>query len=306
MSHTEYNPSLVDELRKKAIRQVFNVSSVKRSWPTWKKRIKKQLGDDPNADMVLGLGDHLSGIFNSAAKPRQGQQTALGASTAWEGLVCWYCNLCLAGSRTVVIRCRKSLVPNPMQKAITVSHGAVQTTLEAGLIAVTFPDIAAYRDELFDRYRTDKAMMGRVDKLAQEAFKDHEVCIIQCRTGWGDGAQVPMLWDMIYNVRDFRDTNIRIGAGGFSITQLEKFSYAFVTVPVDDIRYYTADKINVRRVGILTGGNYWGHPTRSGVARSIKEIFNTNFSGGCNRGLREDLNNALDVMDTKYSNRLAF
>ena len=300
MAHVEYNPSLIDEMRRRVIEQVMNISSVSRSWPTWKKLIKKHLGDAPNADTVLDLGDHLSEIFTSTAVSGRSQRTVAGAGTAWEGLVCWYCNLCLMGSRTVVIKYKKSLVPDPMQKAITVSHGAVQTTSEADLIAVTFPDIAAYKDELFKRYVTDKAMMERIDELAHQTFKDHEACIIQCKTNWNDSAQIPMLWNMIYNVKNFNDTNIRIGAGGFSISGLKKFSYAFVTVPTNDIQDYKADSVNVQRVGILTGGNYWGHPTRSGVARSIKEVFNTNFSSGCNRGLREDLNNALAVMDSKY------
>lgn len=301
MSHVEYNPSLIDELRRRVINQVMEVNSVKSSWPIWKKQVWKILGDRPDADKVLDLGDRLSEIFGSTTKPGRSQTTVSGAGTAWEGLVCWYCNLCLAGSRTVVIKYRKSLVPDPIQKAITVSHGAVQTTSEADLIAITFPDIAAYKDELFNRYMPDKKMMTRIDELVQGTFKDHEVSIIQCKTNWNDSAQIPMLWNMIYNVKDFVDTNIRIGAGGFSIAGLKKFSYAFVTVPTNDLSDYRADKINVQRVGILTGGNYWGHPTRSGVARSIKEIFNTNFSSGCNRGLREDLNNALRVMDTKYA-----
>lgn len=300
MAHVEYNPSLIDELRRRVIKHVMNVNSVKKSWPTWKKQIKKHLGDDPDADTLLNIGDHLSEIFVSTTRPGRSQTTVSGAGTAWEGLVCWYCNLCLMGSRTVVIKYKKSLVPDPIQKAITVSHGAVQTTSEADLIAITFPDRAAYKDELFNRYMPEKEMMARINKLVQDTFKEHEISIIQCKTNWNDSAQIPMLWNMIYNVKNFNDTNIRIGAGGFSISHLKKFSYTFVTVPTNDPQEYRADKINVQRVGILTGGNYWGHPTKSGVARSVKEIFNTNFSSGCNRGLREDINNSLAVMGTKY------
>ena len=300
LAHVEYNPSLIDELRRRTIRHVMDINTVRKSWPTWKKLIKKHLGKSPNADTLLDLGDHLSEIFTSTTKSGRSQQTVSGAGAAWEGLVCWYCNLCLMGSRTVVIKYKKSLVPDPIQKAITVSYAAVQTTSEADLIAITFPDIAAYKDELFDRYMSDKGIMARIDKLAQQTFKDHEVCIIQCKTNWNDSAQIPMLWNMVYNVKNFNDTSIRIGASGFSISDLKKFSYAFVTVPTNDHQTYRAENVNVQRVGILTGGNYWGHQSRSGVAKSIKEIFNTNFSGGCNRGLREDLNNALVSMATKY------
>ena len=301
MSHVEYNPSLIDELRKRSIKHIMGINTVKGLWPKWKKKIKSHVDDKFDADTVLSLGDHLSEIFQSTGTRGRSQKSVSGAGAAWESLVCWYCNLCLLGSRTVVIKYKKNLIPDSMQKAITVSHGATETTSEADLIAITFPDIAAYKDELFNVYTSDKKMLERLDKLTQESFQDHELCIIQCKTNWNDSAQIPMLWNMIYGVKNFNNTNIRIGAGGFEISHLKKFSYAFVTVPSNDHHKYKANNINVQRVNILTGGNYWGHPTKSSVARSIKEIFNVNFSSGCNRGLRKDLNNALKVIDKKYS-----
>lgn len=300
MAHVEYGPSLIDMLRQRAIEHVMGISAVKIPWITWKREIRKYLGDRPDIDSVLDLGDRLSEIFSSTTKPGRSQNVVSGAGAAWEGLVCWYCNLCLVGSRTVVIKYRKSLVPDSIQKAITVWHGTTKTTSEADLIAITFPDIAAYKDEAFRQYKSYNSMMKRINELTQQRFNEHEVCVIQCKTNWNDGAQVPMLWNMIYSAKNFVDTNIHIGADAFSTSGLKNFRYAFVTVP-SNTSGHSVNKLHVRRVSILTGGNYWGRPTKSGVAMSIKEIFSTNFSSGFNRGHREDLNNALKVMNTKYN-----
>ena len=34
----------------------------------------------------------------------------------------------------------------------------------------------------------------------------------------------------------------------------------------------------VKRIWGLSGGNYWGHPSKSDVALSVAEIFNRNFA----------------------------
>lgn len=35
-----------------------------------------------------------------------------------------------------------------------------------------------------------------------------EAHIIQCKTNWNDNAQIPMLWNMVYATKDFKENKI--------------------------------------------------------------------------------------------------
>lgn len=57
--------------------------------------------------------------------------------------------------------------------------------------------------------------------------------------------------------------------------------HIFITVPTQkDIGKFKASSASVLRVQNLTGGNFWGCQTRSGIANSAGEIFNRNFMSG--------------------------
>jgi len=125
--------------------------------------------------------------------------------------------------------------------------------------------------------------------LARRDFGDFEVNLVKCKTNWDDNAQIPMLWDMIYAKNGFKDHKITIGRDGYSIKDLDTFSYSFATVPLNKKVIYKSDAVAVKRVANLSGGNYWGKSTKQNVAKSVKEIFNSNLQNGFNSNLRENL-----------------
>jgi len=88
-----------------------------------------------------------------------------------------------------------------------------------------------------------------------------------------------MLWDMVYSANNF-SRRIDIGKNGYSIHNLKHFTYSFVTVPTNDLEEIKPTSTCVKRVDQITGGNYWGHSSVSGVARSIKEMLGKNLSTG--------------------------
>jgi hypothetical protein len=306
--------NICEYLREKVINDLFGMDSFKRAWVTWKPHIQSLI-TPLNARNVLDLGDELSNIFKLTSSSGRSQSSVSSAGAVWEALVCWYLNICLIESRTVVIKHSKELIPLPVQEAITVSYGTFPSNTESDLIAITFPDEPEYKIDKFsiiinDSYgkRIDtKKRNGAfnynciVDALVDRDFEKIEIGIIQCKTNWNDTAQIPMLWDMIYSSLGFKHL-ISVGRSGYSIKDISKFTYSFVTVPTNDKKSkFEMDSTHVRRVANLTGGNYWGKPTKPSVANSIKEIFNKNFSTSSTKGFFSRLNSALSKLHTTYS-----
>ena len=75
-----------------------------------------------------------------------------------------------------------------------------------------------------------------------------------------------------------------------------------MTVPSQsDLSKFKSHSTAVMRVKNISGGNYWGHQTKAGVAHSIKEIFNRNFQYGSNLGSqRQDLQSNIPLLPTTY------
>jgi len=292
--------NLIDSLRKFSVEDILNTPSVETAWPTWKQSINQKLAKGRTASYVLDLADNLSSIFKETSKSGRGQSTLKRGGVAWEGMVAWYLNLCLLGSRTVVFKNKKKFIPNPVRDAITVQYGTSNSNSESDLLAITFPDRNEYTSDPAE-LKLSKAEKKRMDCLAEKYFSDYEVGIIQCKTNWNDNAQTPMLWDMVYQSRGFVARNISVGKNGYSITGLKKFTYSFVTVPSSrkDIRGPSCTP--VKRVSSISGGNYWGMPSESGIANSLKEIFSKNFSGGATHTIRQDLSEELPRLDSEYS-----
>ena len=85
-----------------------------------------------------------------------------------------------------------------------------------------------------------------------------------------------MLWDMIYQFRGIKGHSVRIGVAGVDLDDLDDFTYSFVTVPTQS-NPIKQNSMAVRRVESLSGGNYWGKPSATGVAESLSEIFKRVF-----------------------------
>ena len=310
--------NICEYIRQESIKNLFNMSSFNSCWNIWKPIIESKL-DINNPSTIFNLGDELSSIFKSTANGgRQSStsgedaQSLLSAGGAcWEGLVCWYLNLALIGTRTVVIKHSKKLIPTPIAHAITVSYDNFKSTTESDLIAITFPNESVFTCEIDDinTYLTTSLNLYKkggnfnynqvIDKLTEIYFNNIKMCVVQCKTNWNDNAQIPMLWDMIYSGNSF-SRGISVGNEGYKITP-STFSYAFVTVPTNNTEY-KPDSTSVKRVRNLSGGNYWGKPTVNDVAKSIKEIITANFDSGINGGsIRNSISQNIHNINTLYS-----
>jgi hypothetical protein len=221
----------------------------------------------------------------------------------------------LLESRTVVIKYKKNLIPTPIHEAISVNYGNVSANTESDLIAIMFPQKEEYtsldkskiRIASFDgggivATNTRKGEFNYkeiVDNLLERDFNDCELGVIQCKTNWNDNAQIPMLWDMIYSSLGFSRNLISVGNSTFSIRNLKRFTYSFVTVPTSR-GPFNPNSMPVKRVHNISGGNYWGRPSKANVASSIKEIFGRNFSNSHSNGLRMSLTSSISKLDSHY------
>ena len=298
-----YN-TLPDLLRKQSIESMFTTQTLLNCWQTWKPEIIRFLGNNFSENEILNLGDHLSDIFKSTGSSGRGQGDLSAGGTAWESLVCWYVNLCTVGSRIVAIK-KMSIVPKPIQDAITVNYGNFACNTEPDITIIIFPDSEHYNIDINDLNIFDNngsqipnLIRGKLNPelsnfLAERDFSNFEIGIIQCKTNWNDNAQIPMLWDMIYSAGGFRGRNITIGRNGFNIQHAQSFTYSFVTVPSNQNTTYKQESVSVKRVTNLSGGNYWGYPSVQNVAKSLKEIFTNNFQSGSRTSLRTDIRTAI-------------
>ena len=292
--------NLVNKLREISVRDILQTKTIHQVWPQWKQNINKTLNKKYSPTNVLNLGDSLADIFKKTSQSGRSQSILKKGGVAWEGIVAWYLNLCLLGSRTVVIKMKKNLVPQPIRDAITVSYGSFASNSESDLLAITFPKRSEYTSDLTEEQESGRGLRNLMDELADHHFSQYEVGIIQCKTNWNDNAQIPMLWDMVYHAKSFGERKITVGKNNYSINRLKKFTYSFVTVPTSKKDITGKNCTPVNRVYNISGGNYWGMPSENGISSSLKEIFNKNFSDGAQTSLREDLEGELPKLKTNY------
>lgn len=305
--------NIIEYLREEVVKDLFELNSFSSSWEVWRTEIGK-LVPILNPTNIVDLGDSLSDIFTMTGVDRS-QSSVAGGGHAWEAIVCWYLNICLIGSRTVIIKQKKKFIPTTVQEALTVKYDSFRSNTEADLIAITFPNKVHYTSydkkliDVVDKRGNSIPVIKKnkynyksvIDALLRNDFNEIELGVIQCKTNWKDNAQIPMLWDMVYASEGFYNRNITVGSALYKIRNIQKFSYSFVTVPTnsgDDIK---PTSTQVKRVRKISGGNYWGHPSLSGVSNSLKEIFGVNFENATENGLLDNLNEALLEFEDKYS-----
>ncbi|GAC17494.1 hypothetical protein [Paraglaciecola arctica] len=272
---------MIESYRKAAVESAMSTNSAKNSFPHWAKYISTITNDRLSGRIIFDLGDHLREIFNASSQgnTRVGENTNSSVSAggaAWESLVCWYLNLCLIGSNVVVIKSKKDLLPRFITDAIAVKYNNFKSNTEADLIYIAFPKVQDWPEkgekELFSTY---------FDRVLSIVFsmKDISIGVIQTKTNWNDNAQIPMLWDMVYSAKGF-GRNVTVGSKGRSIESFASFTYSFVTVPSqkDIDKNYKVTSTSVNRVRNISGGNYWGLPTKDGVADSLNEFIGRNLS----------------------------
>ncbi|OKO99756.1 hypothetical protein [Xenorhabdus eapokensis] len=264
----------IERLRKAVVSDLMSLGTIQTVWPHWSSTIKKLCKESSITGTELqNIGNHLFDIFKSTSKGR-GQSEVSGGGVAWEALVCWYLNLCLLGSRTVIIKAKQVNIPTCIRYAISVNYGNFPSNTESDLLAVTFP----VNSDLQKTFTGDhKEMMKMINQVVENQFTETELGIIQCKTNWNDNAQIPMLWDLIYASNSF-SSGATVGSNGFSHKRLKKFTYSFVTVPTVKPESFKPTTTAVMRVKYLSGGNYWGLKSKLGIASNLFDIIQKNFA----------------------------
>ena len=312
--------NIIEYARELSVKKLFQTRGFSNVWSKWKLKIHDDVfrSNNPTSTQIYSIGDHLREIFRTTTTAGRSQSDVSGGGAVWEALVCWYLNLCLIGRRTFVIKHHKDLIPTPINKAITVNYGNFRSNTESDLIAITFPDKQEYSCDKNDIIITDTNginvptqakrkynFLPVLDALVARDFEKIEIHIIQCKTNWNDNAQIPMLWDAVYAANNFRN-GMSVGTDGFSIHDAGCFTYSFVTVPSNQLRKNGKDSYKntstaVLRVANLSGGNYWGLPSKSGVASSIKELLEKNLKTGQSHRLLKTIEMALPDLGTTYN-----
>lgn len=294
--------SPVEKLRFEVVTEMMNIQTMRKAWPIWQPEIERLLVPNAgiSAQSLRELGDKLYDIFTSTSNGSRDQSAVSSGGTAWEVLVCWYLNICLLGSNTVVVKAKRKHIPTPIYDSITVMYGGVPSNTESDLLAITFPNTAEFTEPFSGNASQLKVYL---DEKVNEQFSETELTVIQCKTNWNDNAQIPMLWDMIYQSKGFKSA-ASVGNNGYVCSALKRFSYAFVTVPTVNPDRIKPDSISVMRVSSLSGGNYWGKPSVNSIALNVFAMINknfdtslTNYKGSWNASIGAAITKMIDKSD---------
>lgn len=281
----------IEHHRQQAVSALFETTAFQAAWKVWQPIIAKEA---LTPKRLYDLGGKLSEIFKSTAAGR-GQGEVSGAGSAWECLVCWYLNIIFLGTGAVAVKQKKRLIPQCISDATAVVYGNSQTNTESDLIVYVVPN-----DETLNSlvYCEVAELNAYIEKWCGQVV----LGIVQCKTNWNDNAQIPMLWDMVYRARQFKDNGISIGKNGSSINNFKEFSYSFMTVPSqrDHHKKFKQNSMAVKRVRNLSGGNYWGHPTTNGVALCFSEVFGKNFSAAFDQSIQNKISSTLELGIPEY------
>jgi len=258
--------SSLDAYRLKVMKHLTTKKSFAESWPYWEETIGKTIGDGKDASAVFSLGGQLSEVFRSRSVRGRDNSALSQGGVAWEGLVCWYLNLVLWGTNVLAMTPKKGLIPEVITDALTVSIQNVATNTESDIVVFSVPDVSDH----------DELNLDLIDERIRANPTSCTLSVVQCKTNWNDNAQIPMLWDLLYNAGSVKSSSASIGLNGFSPSSFGAFRYSFVTVPTVNT-VFKANSLAVLRVRGLSGGNYWGRPTETGVAKSLSEYFTAVF-----------------------------
>jgi hypothetical protein len=283
---------VVDKFRIEVLSRLSEIPSLRDSWSQFSSRIDAIVGSNPNANQIFLLGEHLSTIFQSNSDSGRTQSQVSGGGAAWECLVTWYLNLIFWGTDVIVTKQNRNSVPQVITESLCVTIANHQTNTESDIVIYSIPNTKNLAELSLDD----------IDELIRADIKNVDLAVVQCKTNWNDNAQIPMLWDLIYNSTNFRIPNVFVGINGVKPTSFKNFTYSFVTVPTTTRTRFTSTNLAVLRVNSLTGGNYWGKPTQQGVALCINNFFGRNFGNYFNGGVQTHITNQINL-DSNYYKR---
>ena len=294
---------LIEKLRELSISKIFSVKTFQNAFSYWKEDILQILGKDVNAvseDKILLLGQNLRDIFMSTSSKKRGQGDLSGGGAAWECLCTWYLNLLLANTRGIVFKFSKPIFPEAIRDSITIKYNNFENTSETDLLGFVFPEnqnfinkICGFNNEAIEKF----------NEFVLEDYNKFEVCILQCKTNWNDNAQIPFLYNLIYELGSAK--SVSVGKNSRVTSDYKKFSYAFLTVPtqkINNIEKLDNSSVAVQRVRNLTGGNYWGLKSKNGIAYSLDECVNNNFRNAFDKGgIRENIKKNIKLLNSDLS-----
>tara|TARA_B100000963_G_scaffold319565_1_gene301518 strand:+ start:243 stop:1118 length:876 start_codon:yes stop_codon:yes gene_type:complete len=258
----------IREYKKQYLKAISELKSFQKSWVNWSSILSIKL-KNINGQGVLDLGDDLSNIFQTNAPKGRDQGDLSGGGYAWECLVVWYLNLIYWETPIIITRTNKQVVPKCIRDVLTVTISNNQTNTESDILIFNVPD-----HKLLNQ---SKVSVKTLDNHLTSRLKNIDIFNLQCKTNWNDNSQIPMLWDMIYNSKS-NLSYVGVGRNGVNPNSAKSFKYGFATVPSYKLSKYKTTTLSVLRVKNLTGGNYWGHPSKPDIASSLKELPNRNFS----------------------------
>jgi len=263
--------SAVDDYRLAWLKSVSNLQARTIPWPGYQAEIREIVGKSPDAQAIFEIGSKLKRIFKSETRTRSQSDLSRGGAS-WEILVTWYLNLVFWDTNVVAIRPTKQFLPSVVADAMAVTIKGVVTSKEADVIVIEVPKTS----------ETMQKNQKAIDLAIRQNPKLASLGVVQCKTNWNDNAQIPMLWNLVYAAQNLSFANAAVGLNGFSPSSFGRFTYAFFTVPTntekDGKDNFRSDSTAVVRVQGMTGGNYWGNTSQSGVAASISEYFGRNFA----------------------------
>jgi hypothetical protein len=281
----------LDIFRLKILLKLAETRSFLAGWSIWEPEIRRLCSPTITASNIFTLGEHLSEVFRLNRIAGRGQASVSGGGSAWECFVTWYLNLVFWDTDVVATRQNRQFVPEHINKALSVTISNQQTNTES--------DIVVYRVNQ-DSFRKNVDVTA-INAVVAAGIHNTDVAVVQCKTNWNDNAQIPMLWDLIYNSSSsFRIPNVSVGVGGVNPASFRRFAYAFVTVPTSR-GPFNPTSLCVLRVKNMTGGNYWGKSSRQGVAGCLNEFFLRNFPdafvGGISHHLEQGIIRSPDTLE---------
>jgi len=256
-----------DQFRCQVMRRLASVPTFKNSWGNFSASLNALVGPNPTDQQIFDIGENLSDVFKSNAISGRSQSSVAGGGAAWECLTTWYFNLIFWGTNVIATKQHKSFIPSVLYDSFCVTIANHRTNTESDIVVYSIPDIGNIQN----------LKLNDIDRLIRNNIQDVDTSIVQCKTNWNDNAQIPMLWDLIYNSTSFRIPNVYVGTNGFSPNSFRKFCYSFATVPSGNDAY-KSNSTAVLRVKNLSGGNYWGKKTEQGVCTSLNNFFGRNFA----------------------------
>jgi len=264
--------NIIEQLRAASTRSLLKIKKFDQDVPCRLAFLRSKLGGKSKTD-IIKIGNYLSEAFLLLGRKDRSQGSLSSAGSVWEALIVWYLNICLAGTRAVCLR-GGTFCPSPIKDSITIMHENIALRSEPDVMIISFSEL-----DCQPPVDSIKDMMAIINANTENCFQKTGIINIQCKTNWNDNAQIPMLWNMLYNQARkgaVIPNGFGIGRKGMSLNNAGYFGYAFATVPTQQKGPggYKADSLEVLRVKSMSCGNYWGFPSISGVCLNISEIFN--------------------------------